>query len=94
MGVGAVRRAHLFASTEQPMTTIPVDAKTGARLVETSGLIAVADAVGNVIGFFAPVTMDHADQYADLAAKAFAAKQGPKSTAEVIADLRALEPVQ
>ena len=76
------------------MTTIPVDAKTGASLIESNGLVAVADAAGNVIGFFAPVKKEYADQYAELAAKAFAAKQGPKSTAEVIADLKALEPVQ
>lgn len=72
------------------MTTISVDAKTRERLVEPAGLVAVTGPDGAVIGFFAPVNLDHADQYAELAAKAFAAKQGPKSTAEVIAALRAL----
>ena len=72
------------------MTTIPVDDKTVASLMASNELVAVADAAGNVIGFFAPVKKEYADQYAELAAKAYAAKGRAKTTAEVIADLEAL----
>ena len=72
------------------MTTIKLDDNTLASLANPNELVAVTDAAGNVIGFFAPYKMEYAAQYAELAAKAYAAKGRPKTTAEVIADLEAL----
>jgi hypothetical protein len=72
------------------MTTIQLDDKTLASLANPNELVAVTDAAGNVVGFFAPIKKEYAEQYAELAAKAYAAKGRPKTTAEVIADLEAL----
>ena len=76
------------------MTTISVDATTRERLVEPAGLVAVTGPDGAVIGFFAPHTLEHAQQYAELAARAYAAHRDgrrPVTTAELAQQLDALE---
>jgi hypothetical protein len=81
------------------MTTIPLDDKTIAALVDSKKLVAVRDATGRVIGFFAPVCIEHAPQYASGAAQLYPHKDAHKAddngkrytTAEVLAHLKSLE---
>ena len=49
------------------MTTIPLDDKMVAALAKEEELVAMTDTAGTVIGFFAPVKQEHADQYAEMA---------------------------
>ena len=81
------------------MTTISLDGKTLATLVETKRLVAVSDAAGRVVGFFAPVGMELAPQYAAGAAQIYPRKDAHKAndngkrytTAEVLEHLKSLE---
>ena len=81
------------------MTTIPLDEKTLTSLVEPKRLVAIADAGGRVVGFFAPIGMDQAAHYAAAAAHAYPLKDARQSddngkrytTAEVLAHLKSLE---
>jgi len=75
------------------MTTVQVDEKTRAALDGADPLVAVSDATGAVIGFFAPVRQEYADQYAEVAARAYAAQRAggrPLTTPEVVAHLESL----
>lgn len=80
------------------MTKIELDAKALAALSATeNGVVAVTDASGAVIGFFAPVKQEYAEQYAEMAARASVAyKDGrrPMTTAEVTEHLKSLEPAK
>jgi len=76
------------------MTKIALDATALAALAKTeSGVVAVTDAAGNVVGYFAPVKQE----YAELAARASVAySEGgrPATTGEVLKRLESLEPTQ
>jgi hypothetical protein len=83
------------------MTKIALDANALAALATTeSGVIAITDAAGNVVGFFAPVKQEYAEQYAEMAARVRSVwgeagpPRHPLTTAEVIERLNALEPKQ
>lgn len=82
------------------MTTIPLDEKTTSALTESRELLAVTDPSGKVIGFFAPVKREYAEQYAEMAARIYSVwgSDGPPrrsmTTAEVIAHLESLEKKQ
>jgi hypothetical protein len=79
---------------EKNMTTIKLDDKALAALAGGDKLVAVADEAGNIIGFFAPFRMEYAEQYAEMAARAYAAhREGrrPLTTAEVVKQLESLE---
>jgi hypothetical protein len=80
------------------MTKIELDATALAALAKTeSGVVAVTDAAGNIVGFFAPVKQEYADQYAQMAARAASVwgeigpPPGPLTTAEVIERMKLLE---
>jgi hypothetical protein len=77
------------------MTKIALDATAVGALAGTeSGVVAITDAAGTVIGYFAPVKQEYAEHYAEAAARAsvaYAEGRRPKTTAEVIRDLEALE---
>ncbi len=79
------------------MTTIALDDKTVAALTKEKELVAMTDSAGTVIGFFAPVKQEYAEQYAEGAARAFSVwgSEGmPKhltTPAEVIAYLEERE---
>jgi hypothetical protein len=81
------------------MITLTVDEKTLALLRQADELAEIRDASGAVVGFFTPVEMEKARQYADLAAKVDPAEiqrrksaHGPKhSTEQVIDHLNSLE---
>ena len=78
------------------MTTVKLDETTLAALVEGGKLVEVSDAAGNVVGFFAPVKQEYADQYAEMAARVYSVwgSDGPPqrsmTTAEVVARLESL----
>lgn len=75
------------------MTKITLDDKTLAALASEDKLVAVTDSAGNVVGFFAPFKMEYAEQYAELAARAYAAHRDgrrPLTTAEVVKNLESL----
>jgi hypothetical protein len=79
------------------MEKIALDEPTLAALTASNGLVAVTDATGKILGFFAPVTMKHAEEYADLAARAsvaYSEGRRPKTTAELARDLEALGKTQ
>lgn len=81
------------------MTSITADGDMLAALANVKELAEVRDGTGNVIGFFAPVTIEHAARYADAAAhlnpkeiKQAKEGNGPgRSTAEVLQRLQSLE---
>src|SRR6476660_1160204 len=52
------------------MTSITADGSMAAALAKVKELAEVRDGSGNVIGFFAPITLNLAAQYADAAAQA------------------------
>ena len=66
------------------MTKIALDATALAALAPIeSGVVAITDDTGAIVGFYAPVKQEHADQYAELAARASVAyREGrrPKTT--------------
>lgn len=78
------------------MTSVTVDEKLAGSLVASGSLVEVKDAAGTVIGFFAPVTMELADKYAQAAGRYYPIKDLPKpvgkayTTAEVLEHLRSL----
>jgi hypothetical protein len=83
------------------VTKIVLDANALAALAVTeSGVAAVTDAAGNVVGFFAPVRQEYAEQYVEMAARARSVwgdagpPRRPMTTAEVIERLNSLEPKQ
>jgi hypothetical protein len=78
------------------MTTIPLDDKTVSALTKQKELVAVTDSAGTVIGFFAPVGIEHAPQYAAAGAHFYPDKDRPSNgpwltTEEVIDHLKSLE---
>jgi hypothetical protein len=80
------------------MTKIELDATALAALAATeSGVAAVTDAAGNIVGFYAPVKQEYADQYAEMAARTASVwgeigpPPGPLTTAEVIERMKLLE---
>jgi hypothetical protein len=77
------------------MTKIELDANALAALAKTdSGVVAITDAAGNIVGFYAPVKQEYAEQYAEMAARASVAYtegRRPLTTAEVIKRLESLE---
>jgi len=81
------------------MQSLTVDDALAPAMRQVKELAEVRDGQGNLIGFFAPVSLEHAARYAQAAAAAdpLAAKQpknnGPAATtAEVLERLRSLEP--
>lgn len=50
------------------MITVNADAAMVEKLLKADGLAEVRDPGGNVVGFFAPVSLNHAPQYARAAA--------------------------
>jgi hypothetical protein len=81
---------------EETMTTIPLDDKTVAALSKEKELVAMTDAAGVVIGFFAPIGIEHAPQYAAAGAHFYPDKDKPRNgpwytTEEVISHLKSLE---
>jgi hypothetical protein len=81
------------------MRTITADAALIAVLRQATGLTELRDAEGNVVGFFAPVSVDRAPLYAQAAADISPAdvkrrkEEGGKThtTPEVLRRLDALE---
>lgn len=80
------------------MSRIELDDKTLAALAKTeSGVVAVTDAAGNVVGFYAPVKQEYAEEYAQMAARAHSVwgeigpPPGPLTTPEVIERMKLLE---
>ena len=76
------------------MTKIALDANALAALAKTeSGVVAVTDDAGNIVGFYAPVKQEYAEHYAEMAARAsvaYSEGRRPKTTEEVIRDLESL----
>ena len=67
------------------MTTFNVNPGDAAKLSSAAGLVEVCDEAGRVLGFFAPVSMELADKYAQAAAQLYPVKQRrSKTTAEVL----------
>jgi hypothetical protein len=79
------------------MDSVTVDEKLAGSLTAGGTLVEVKDPTGKVIGFFAPVTMEYAEKYAQAAGQFYPVKDLPKSngrtytTAEVLEHLRSLE---
>jgi hypothetical protein len=81
------------------MTKITVDSTTLAVLAQATSLAEVRDSSGTLIGFFAPASLEHADLYAQAAARINPqeirrrAEAGGKTytTGEVLEHLRSLE---
>lgn len=79
------------------MTSVTLDEKAIEALKVESGVVAVTDAAGNVVGFYAPVKQEYAEQYAEMAARAsvgYANGRRAMTTPEVVAWLNTLEPKQ
>ena len=83
------------------MTHVALDTNALAALTPAeSGVVAVTDAAGKVVGYYAPVKQEYADQYAEMAARVQSVwgpegpPRGPLTTAEVIERLKTLEPKQ
>jgi hypothetical protein len=75
------------------MTTVTADNKLVSELSACDSVVEVRNADGAIIGFFAPISLEHAEQYASVAAKAYSAgiNRATKTTSEVLADLESLE---
>jgi hypothetical protein len=99
MRVGLSREPARPTLSELVMTTVPLDSNVIAALVESKRLVAISDAAGQVVGFFAPVELEHAPQYAAGAAQLYPHKDAHKATddgkryttAEVLQHLESLE---
>jgi hypothetical protein len=98
MAESGSRRSPL---SEQTMTKITLDEKALAALAPTeNGVVAITDAAGNIVGFYAPVKQEYADQYAAAAARAASVwgevgpPPGALPTAEVVKRLQSLEKTQ
>jgi hypothetical protein len=79
------------------MTSVAVTQDQAEAMVQTGELVEVRDHAGTAIGFFAPFRMEYAEEYAEMAARAYAAYRDgrrPLTTAEVIAHLESLEKTQ
>jgi hypothetical protein len=82
------------------MVSVSVDEKLAGSLACGGELVAVKDPAGKVIGFFAPISMELADQYVAMASRYYPIKDMPKlnpngkayTTAEVLEHLKSLEP--
>jgi hypothetical protein len=80
------------------MTTIPLDDQTLASLIAANRMVAVSDSTGQVVGFFAPIAMPLAAEYATAAATIYPTKDAHRNaprgkgrtTAEVCDYLRSL----
>jgi hypothetical protein len=86
------------ASKESSMQSVVTNETLPDALMKAKTLVEVRDTNGMVIGFFAPVALEHASRYAEAAAAMDpmaarrAAKEGPgKTTAEVLEYLQTLE---
>jgi hypothetical protein len=81
------------------MTSLTADDAMLATLRQAQGLAEIRDPTGRVIGFFAPVSVEHADLYAQAAAQVDpteiqrrkAAGGKPHTTQEVLDHLKSLE---
>ena len=78
------------------MTNVALDEKALAALKVESGVVAVTDAAGTVVGFFAPVGIEHAPDYAAAAGHFYPDKDEPRNgpwftTEEVANHLKSLE---
>jgi hypothetical protein len=80
------------------MQSIVASGAMKESLRDAKTLVEVRDEQGAVIGFFAPVALEHAARYAEaaaamdpMAAKRAAKEGGGKTTAEVLDHLRSLE---
>ncbi len=75
------------------MTTIQLDEQALAALKTTDTVVAVTDAAGAVIGYYASVKQEYARDFAELAAKDSAANlagERPLTTAQLAAKLQAM----
>jgi len=70
------------------MTVVTADEKLVSEFSADS-LVEVRNTEGVVIGFFAPVRLEHAGQYATAAARAYSTgfPRANKTTVELLADL-------
>lgn len=72
-----------------------LDDMTLAALSGGDNLVAVRNGAGEVVGFFAPVRQEYAEEYARTAAKAYSVRgerpRKPMTTPEVAAYLESLE---
>lgn len=79
------------------MDSVTVEEALAGSLTKGGKLVEIKDTTGKVIGFFAPVTMEYADKYAQAAGQLYPVKDLPKpngrtyTTAEVHEHLRSLE---
>jgi hypothetical protein len=80
------------------MQSIVADDAMKAKLAQANTLVEVRDAKGTVIGFFAPVSLEHAARYAQAAASTqpLSHNRGSKdgssrTTGEVLDHLKTLE---
>lgn len=79
------------------MPTVTVDPAQAEAMVKTGELVEVRDAAGAVLGFFAPLKMEYATEYAEMAARTYSvwgAAGTPRelrTPADVIAHLEARE---
>ena len=74
--------------------TVIVDATQADAMVKTGELVEIRDKAGAVIGFFAPLKMEHAKEYAEAAARAAVRPQDGRrgyTSEEVAAYLKSLE---
>lgn len=84
------------------MTTVTVNQAQAETMVKTGELVEVRDPAGAVIGFFAPVKLEYAKDYAEAAARAQSIWGRPDGRPakqwytgeEVAAHLRSLEEKQ
>jgi hypothetical protein len=79
------------------MNTVTVEAPMAADLTRSGELVAIRDAAGTVIGFFAPAKAEYAREYAEGAARTYSiwGAEGPprhlNTPGELIAYLEARE---
>ena len=73
------------------MTAITADDKLVSELAMCNSVVEIRNKEGVVIGFFAPLRLEYAEQYARVAAKTHSSgmHRVSKTTTEVLADLRA-----
>jgi hypothetical protein len=75
------------------VTAITADDKLVSELAMCNSVVEIRNKEGVVIGFFAPLRLEYAEQYASVAAKTYSTgiHRASKSTSEVLADLKSLE---
>lgn len=79
------------------MDNVTVDRPLAAELVKSAGLVEIRDPDGMVVGYFAPLQLEHAVHYAEVAAKSTAHRVRVMSdprpslpTAEVLDNLKSV----